>query len=42
MKGLLKSFGDIVSPSDESWNALSEAEDEFHTRAPAKRRARRK
>jgi prevent-host-death family protein len=42
MKGLVGTTGDIVSPVDEAWSALTGDEDEIYNRLSTKKGARHK
>ena len=42
MKGLVNTAGDIVSPLDETWSAISGDENEIYERGAIKKRVRRK
>jgi prevent-host-death family protein len=42
MKDTVKIVGDIVSPVEDDWSALSGDEDHFYESSPAKKKARRK
>jgi len=41
MKDTMRIKGDVVAPTDEPWNVLSDTEDHFYGAAPRKPRARR-